>query len=721
MKILGYASQLSVRPGEPIDFKVSANAEPYRVEFVRLHGVAIDDDNQTVREEIIDNAAAGSYQGRFQALRPGSYAIVVPELQLQPVISTFGFDLWVQPTLTDRERQTILAVKTDRPAASWSLAIVKNQLELRVGSGTGARSVSVDLGVYEGKWLHITGGRSEKRLTIKFAVDGMWPSQRYGDAQNLDLPEAPEPARVELVLIGANLDENTLPIDRFNGRIDNPSLLSTSKEGAEPIAAWDFAIGINTLIITDTSGNNLHGALVNRPARAVRGHLWQGTKVRYQESPSEWSAIHFHEDDLNDAAWEADFSASFPEATPSGVYAAKITQGDQVEHLPFYIQPTERSVNKVLFLAPTNTYLAYANEHLGYGERGEAHQKRMRDKIQLNETDTFIHTHPEIGLSIYDRHADGSGVMHSSWKRPVVNFRPNYITWLNAGRRHFAADFYIMGWLERSGFGFDVATDEDLHRQGLDLLARYDVVISGSHPEYPTSREMEALKAYAAQGGSLMYLGGNGWYWVTSYDGDDTLTLECRRGYSGERNWTSHPAELMHATTGEIGGLYSHRGQSSRLLFGVTSAGVGWGTASGYSRTEESYSSELAFIFESLGDEMIGDFGYILGGAAGDELDSADFSGGTPSNARVILSSRHNETYYPFLESVTQVEPNVSGPHNPNVRSDVVYIDTGTGGGIFSVGSICWAGSLAYNNYDNNVATLTGNVLRHFLKGAQAT
>lgn len=716
MKILGYSSHVSIQPGGTIDFKVSAAQAPYSVEFVRLHGVAINGDDQSVREESIGNAAAGLYQGRLQDLAPGSYAIVVPAFF--PLISTFGFEVWVQPTLKDRECQTILAVATDRTTASWSLVIARDQLELRVGGGEDARVLSMNLDDHEGKWIHIKGGRSDRGIALEFAVDGLWPSQRFGQTRFLALPDTPEPTRVDRILIGSNLDERDRPVDRFNGRIDNPSVLSAPGEGARPIASWDFAMGIDTRIVTDVSGNGLHGTLVNRPARGVRGHLWKGTKVRYQENPSEWSAIHFHEDDLNDARWETDFSATFPEATPSGIYAAKLTQGDQVEHLPFYIQPTERSKNKVLFLAPTNTYLAYANEHLGYGERGEAHQKRMRDKIQLNETDVFVHTHPELGLSIYDRHADGSGVMHSSWKRPVVNFSPNYITWLNAARRHFAADFYITGWLEKSGVGFDVATDEDLHRMGLELLARYDVVVSGSHPEYPTSLEMDALKAYAGQGGSLMYLGGNGWYWVTSYDGDDTMTLECRRGYSGERNWTSHPAELMHATTGEIGGLYSHRGQSSRLFFGVASAGVGWGTASGYSRTQDSYSPDLAFMFEGIGDEMIGDFGYVLGGAAGDELDSADFAAGTPGNARVILNSRHNDTYYPFLESVTQVEPNVSGPNNPNVRSDVVFIETGAGGGIFSVGSICWAGSLAYDNYDNNVATLTGNVLRHFLRKA---
>ncbi|MDX8482559.1 hypothetical protein RFN28_29475 [Mesorhizobium sp. VK24D] len=715
MKILGYTDKISIRPGDTIDFKVSAAAAPYSVEFVRLHGVSVDGGDQTVREEKVDNSAAGIFMGRAQELRPGSYAIISPEPP--PAISTFGFDVWVQPTLLDRDCQTVLAVKTDRAETSWSLVIARGQLELRLGSKENANTLSADLKNCVGRWVHVAGGRNEHGLVVEYNVDGLWPAQRYGEKKFLELAAAPEWARVQRILIGANLDERSFPIDRFNGRIENPSFLTApAQEDGEPIASWHFSVGIDTLAISDVSGNGFHGRLVNRPVRGVRGRQWMGTKVRYQENPSEWSAIHFHEDDLNDAGWETDFKATFPETTPSGIYAAKITQGDQVEHLPFFVRPTEGSTNRILFLAPTNTYLAYANEHLGYGERGEAHEKRMRDKIQLNEIDTFIHTHPELGLSIYDRHADGSGVTHSSWKRPVVNFRPNYITWLNAARRHFAADFYIIGWLETFGVGFDVATDADLHQSGMELLSRYDVVVSGSHPEYPTSVEMDALRAYAAQGGSLMYLGGNGWYWVTSYDRGDCMTLECRRGYSGERNWTSHPAELLHASTGEIGGLYSHRGQSSRLLFGVASAGVGWGTASGYSRTEDSYSPELSFIFEGLGDEMIGAFGYVLGGAAGDELDSADFSAGTPSNARVILSSRHNDTYYPFLESVTQVEPNVSGPFNPNVRSDVVFIDTGLGGGILSVGSICWAGSLAFNNYDNNVAKLTSNVLRHFLR-----
>ena len=37
------------------------------------------------------------------------------------------------------------------------------------------------------------------------------------------------------------------------------------------------------------------------------------------------------------------------------------------------------------------------------------------------------------------------------------------------------------------------------------------------------------------------------------------------------------------------------------------------------------------------------------------------------------------------------------------------------GGGVFSTGSITWAASLSHDGYQNNVARITGNVLRRFL------
>ena len=45
----------------------------------------------------------------------------------------------------------------------------------------------------------------------------------------------------------------------------------------------------------------------------------------------------------------------------------------------------------------------------------------------------------------------------------------------------------------------------------------------------------------------------------------------------------------------------------------------------------------------------------------------------------------------------------------------MVFFETPNGGAVFSTGSIAWAGALSHNSYDNNVARITGNVLRRFI------
>lgn len=58
--------------------------------------------------------------------------------------------------------------------------------------------------------------------------------------------------------------------------------------------------------------------------------------------------------------------------------------------------------------------------------------------------------------------------------------------------------------------------------------------------------------------------------------------------------------------------------------------------------------------------------------------------------------------------------PGTDGIESPLVRADMVFFETPNGGAVFSTGSIAWAGALGHNGYDNNVARITGNVLRRF-------
>jgi N,N-dimethylformamidase len=67
------------------------------------------------------------------------------------------------------------------------------------------------------------------------------------------------------------------------------------------------------------------------------------------------------------------------------------------------------------------------------------------------------------------------------------------------------------------------------------------------------------------------------------------------------------------------------------------------------------------------------------------------------------------------VEDLDVTIPNVDGPSNDRVRSDVVYLPYEGGGAVFSVGSCSWAGSLSHNGYDNDIARITGNVIDGFL------
>lgn len=58
--------------------------------------------------------------------------------------------------------------------------------------------------------------------------------------------------------------------------------------------------------------------------------------------------------------------------------------------------------------------------------------------------------------------------------------------------------------------------------------------------------------------------------------------------------------------------------------------------------------------------------------------------------------------------------PGRGGSESDDVRADVVYFETPDGGAVFSVGSIDWTASLSYNGCDNDIARITGNVLRTF-------
>ena len=281
----------------------------------------------------------------------------------------------------------------------------------------------------------------------------------------------------------------------------------------------------------------------------------------------------------------------------------------------------------------------------------------------------------------------------------------------------FMADTHLIDWLHEKKFDVDLFTDEDLHFEGASVFAPYKAVMTATHPEYYSIEMLNGVRTYLANGGRFMYMGGNGFYWVTPMDPTGRY-VEVRRR-DGTEHWQGAPGEHHHSITGEPGGLWRFRGMAPQQYFGVGFTAQGFDRNSPYRRMPGSFDPRAAFIFEGLApNELIGNHPSLVleFGAAGSELDRADFTIGTPPHTLVLASSYgHSDAYQHVVEQInTSNGANPGGTVNPLVRADLVYLEYPKGGAVFSVSSIAWCGSLSFNGYNNNVSRITENVLRRF-------
>ena len=523
-------------------------------------------------------------------------------------------------------------------------------------------------------------------------------------------------------------DKNDSFGGHFNGKIHRPRVAKACLEGRDLAAlgnfrvpdalrsrllgAWDFALETPTDRIMDSGPMGLHGSANNIPVRAMKGPEWDGAFHRWFDKPEYYGAIHFHDDDLYDAAWDTDVRWTLPADLPSGVFGVRLSSRSGEDTVPFFVRPPRGSATAdVAFLAATATHLAYGNFHeLGDGDQ-QPPSEAGGGALVMTVEDAFLFLRSDYGGSTYCLHSDGTGRCYSSRLRPLLSMRPNMPLW------GYGADGYLLSWLRREGHAVDVLTDEDLHEDGAKLLAPYRVVLTGCHPEYYSAAMLSALQGYVDCGGRLMYLGGNGFFWRAAFPPGRADMIEVRRAEDGPRTWAAEPGEYYMSFTGEYGGLWRRNGRPPNALVGVGFCAQGFQRGAHYRRTEASDDPRAGFIFEGIDDRVIGDFGLCGDGAAGQEIDCADIDQGTPPHALVLARSEgHTDDMLLGKETYLQTKANAGGAANPDlVHADIVFFETAAGGAVFSVGSISWCSSLSWNDFRNNVALMTGNVLTRFL------
>jgi len=755
VKIVGYPNRFSFRAEETIRFMVSSTLDaPYQVDFVRIVHGDVNPAGPGYKELPVDAPAAGEYPSRFQPIHPGSCVLVADDPKLAG-LESFQVQAMVWPTLPNRGEQGLIA-KWSPDRGGFALVIDEaGAPALRLGDGAEVVTVSTGTPLLERFWYRLSASFDAATKTVVVHQHPLFDHPGVKASAHIEqrVEVAPRLDNGLPLTMGAWVERmdgpRAITTGHYDGKIDGPRLLRrplslpetealaaatpshlTATPLASPVAsfmadivaAWDFSHGIETTHVLDVSANRLDGAIHNLPTRASKGHNWTGEEMNWQHRPDQYGAIHFHHDDLYDAGWETDFELKVPADWRSGSYAARITCGDHEEHIPFFVIPARgRAGAKLAFLVPTASYMAYANEHLLMS--GDASTGLGRLAV-FTARDMYVNEHREIGYSLYDYHADGSGVCYSSRLRPIINMRPKYqfgAGMTGSSLHQYNADTHIIDWLEAMGHDYDVITDEDLHDEGMALLSDYRVVMTGTHPEYYSTAMLDALASFKDQGGRLIYMGGNGFYWRIAFHQELPGVIEVRRAEGGIRTWMAEPGEYHHSFTGEYGGMWLRQGRPPQSLCGVGFTAQGFDYSAPYKPLPDSKDPRAHFIFEGVAEgSLIGDTGLVGGAAGGFELDRADPRHGTPPHALVLATTMggHTDTYLLVPEEMHITAANITGTSTPLVRADMVFFETPGGGAVFSTGSIAFAGSLSPNDYQNNASRVVDNVVKRFLDDA---
>lgn len=283
------------------------------------------------------------------------------------------------------------------------------------------------------------------------------------------------------------------------------------------------------------------------------------------------------------------------------------------------------------------------------------------------------------GISYYENDLDREGtdpygVGIVSMLRPNPHANPNH------GSGHLAgAEVHILSWMEREGYPYKLLADSDLHRNP-DILDQFKVLIISTHNEYWSESMYDSLETFLDRGGNLLYLSGNGVYWKVVFNDDNQM--EVRKDLKN------------HIFDGTQGGYWSKQlGRPESAILGVRFQNSSFSLPAPYEIKAVDH-----WIFEETelkNGDLIGEQGLnrvrnSSGGASGWETDQMDES--TPSNS-VLLAQGTNTT---------------------GKRADMIYYDHPGGGGVFSVGSITFGGSLLI---DNDLTKVVNNVLDRFLSG----
>jgi len=356
----------------------------------------------------------------------------------------------------------------------------------------------------------------------------------------------------------------------------------------------------------------------------------------------------------NGCGWQTRFTLDVPPDWQSGIYAAECSPAEEEKtYIVFVVRPRPDKRNDIAVLANINTWNAYN----GWG-----------------------------GRSKYDGAAAGSFERPNPATTPIDDGAVNHLT---------RAELWVLNWLEDAGYEVDVYTDYDFH-SGIPNFKDYKALILNTHPEYWTLEMMDELEAYLANGGNLLYLGGNGLFEQCVYN-DSGTALSFWGGDSSlgrDRNYFRN----------------LNPPRPERAILGVAFVYNNYLTVSPPAPYKVEMGGHPLLVGTSLANgDLIGQAGRN-GAASGWEIDISD-NGTAPND--VIVRALGNDDRGSAPPNIQVIARGTNQPVEGPYTAHMTYYETASDGFVFSVGSLCFGGSLVQ---DSKLQIIAKNALNKALR-----
>ena len=287
MNIVGYSDPLSIAPGERLRLMASTRSPSFAASVARIAGAG--------GPAVIETHINGSYPGRDQKLRPGSYVVVDDPPPLAPD-EGFTLEAWVWPTAPGAHPQVIAG----RHDGARGYAIGIDDLG-RVALWLDGEVTATGEPLQRRAWYRVEASYDAACGSARIIQEPLvkWPGTVETEAAERSVAGWGEPAAP--FLLGGWGEPASA---HYNGKIEAPKLLAAD---GSVLAEWDLGGDFASDRVADSSGGGRDGRCVNLPMRAVTGRGWRGRTTDPSLAPNEYAAIWFHDDDLDDAGWQPSF------------------------------------------------------------------------------------------------------------------------------------------------------------------------------------------------------------------------------------------------------------------------------------------------------------------------------------------------------------------------------------------------------------------------------